>query len=142
MTHLYIMGFQFNPFGTYELAASVLSLSATNQDEGLPGTPAGFTSNVVLATPITGVDLTGPQMLIDTIGSQLAYLKVGIVITLIVDATTAGGYPTTSNAATTFEYSGVYMPFSLWNTAQPIIQSLAPSLADNQRYYGLLTARH
>ena len=41
-------------------------------------------------------------MLIDTIGSQLAYMKVGIVITLVVDALTASGYPVTSNAATTF----------------------------------------
>ena len=134
MTHLYIMGFQFNPTGTYELAASVLSLSAGNQDEGLVGLPAAFTTNVV---GNAGVDLTGPQMLIDTIGSQLAYLKVGIVITLIVDP--ASGYPATGNTATTFEYSGVYMPYSLWNTAQPIIQDTA---ADNRRYYGLLTARH
>ena len=76
-------------------------------------------------------------MLIDTLGSQLAYIKIGIVITLIVDPT---GYPNVGNTASTFQYAGVYMPYSLWNTAQPIIQNIPAN--ENQRYYTLLTARH
>ena len=33
------------------------------------------------------------------------------------------------------------MAYSLWNTAQPIIQDIVTT-TDNTRYYGLLTARH
>ena len=134
LTHTYIMGFQFNPSGTYELAASVLSLAAGNQDEALASV-AGFT---VIPAGVTSSGLTGPHMLIDTIGSQLAYIKVGIVITMIVDP--SAGYPTTGNTATTFQYAGVYMAYSLWNTAQPVVMNLPTG--DNQNYFTLLTARH
>lgn len=69
---------------------------------------------------IAGVpSLTGPHMLIDTIGSQLDYIKVGVVITVILDIFT---YPGT-NAATTFQYAGVYMNYTFYNQAQPIIQA-------------------
>ena len=88
--------------------------------------------------------LTGPEMTIDPIGSQLAYLKIGIVITVINDITT---YPT-GNTATSFQYAGVYMNYTLFNTAQPIIQ--APSMnpypptagEQNYNYFTLLSARY
>ena len=85
-------------------------------------------------------------MTIDPIGSQLAYLKVGIVITVINDITT---YPT-GNTATSFQYAGVYMNYTLFNTAQPIIQAAGagtfPRVAtvgeQNFNYFTLLSARY
>ena len=147
LTHLYIMGFQFNPAGgTYELAASVLRLTGTTSradtDEALSDTD--FT---VTAVGAASAGLTGPQMLISTIGSQLAYIKVGIVITVINDIT---GYPQTGNTATSFQYAGVYMPYTLYNTAQPIIiatttfadRGLAATPNQNYNYFTLMTSRY
>ncbi len=144
VTHLYIMGFQFDPSGTYSLAASVLRGGGTNfesdVDEAL-GT-AGFTVRAVGGTD----ERTGPIMLIDTVGSQLRYLKVGIVITTILDINT---YPTVNPAG--FQYSGVYMTYTLFNVAQPIIKgaravspatpATSPGLF-NYNYYGLINDKY
>ena len=137
LTHLYIMGFQFNPSGTYELAASVLRLggtsSITDLDEALQ--PATFTRTTVGSA---SAGLTGPQMLIDTVGSQLAYIKVGVVITMILDV---ANYPT-SNTATSFQYAGVYMNYTLYNTAQPIVQGNLANVDNNYNYFSLLNSRY
>lgn len=115
LTHLYIMGFQFDPSGQYELAASVLRLTGTTStldtDEALDIN--GFTRT---QAGTASVGLSGPEMLISTIGSQLQFIKVGIVITVIADVQ---DYPT-SNTATSFQYAGVYMSYTLYNTPQPI----------------------
>ena len=77
-------------------------------------------------------------MLIDA-QSQLAYIKIGIVITVVWDI---NNYPNT-NPATTFQYAGVYMNYTLFNTAQPIIRT-DPIAAGGQNfnYFTLLTARY
>lgn len=85
LTHLYIMGFQFNPSGTYELAASVLRLGGTNSEADLNEALDPSTDFTFSAAGSASPGLTGPHMLIDTIGSQLAFIKVGIVITTIQD---------------------------------------------------------
>ena len=142
VTHLYIMGFQFNPAGTYSLAASVLRGAGTNfesdVDEALTGA-VGFTVRAISAT----TTLSGPNMLIDTVGAQLQYIKIGIVITTILDTTT---YPIVNAAG--FQYSGVYMTYTLFNVAQPIIKgtrSATPSATVgtfNYNYYGLINTKY
>ena len=79
-------------------------------------------------------------MLIDTVGSQLAFIKVGVVITLILDV---ANYPT-SNTATSFQYAGVYMNYTLYNTAQPIVKGnpLVATPDNNYNYFSLLNARY
>jgi len=160
--HTYIMGFQFNPVGgSYTLAASALRngggntladtdealAAASSETAGTAATVPAFTIKEVgigASTP----SLTGPHMLIDTIGSQLAYIKVGVVITLVLDIDTYPG----ANAATTFQYAGVYMNYTFYNQAQPIIQ--APSATggalfaarvagqENYNYFTLLSPRY
>ena len=55
-------------------------------------------------------------MMIDKIGDQLQFIKIGIVITVIADVK---DYPN-SNTAKSFQYAGVYMACTQFNTAQPI----------------------
>lgn len=59
-------------------------------------------------------------MLIDTVGTQLRYIKIGIVITTVLDATR---YPQVNTA--NFLYSGVYMTYTLYNVAQPVVRPTA-----------------
>jgi hypothetical protein len=139
VTHLYIMGFKFNPTGTYELAASVLRRGGTvsdpaDIDEGL--VTADFSQNQVPLTTPSSLPLTGPRMVVSNIGSQLQYVKVGIVITIILDR---NNYPTANPAG--FQYAGVYMNYTLYNTAQPIIKGTAVG-NENYNYYSLLSARY
>jgi hypothetical protein len=132
MTHLYIMGFQFNPSGTYTLAASVLRGDGTDLDEALQ--PTDF---ITTDAGTASVGYSGPDMLINGAGSQLAYIKIGIVITIVENTV---GYPGL-NRAQTFQYAGVYTDFTFFNTAQPIIRDLTLTTY-NQRYYDLLTTRY
>ena len=85
-------------------------------NEALLGDNTAFT---FAAAGSAALGLSGPEMTIDPIGSQLAYLKIGIVITVINDIVS---YPT-GNTATTFQYAGVYMNYTLFNTAQPVLQA-------------------
>ena len=113
----------------------------TDINEALAGDATAFTTS---AAGGASPGLTGPEMTIDPIGSQLAYLKIGIVITVINDITT---YPT-GNTATSFQYAGVYMNYTLFNTAQPVIQApsmnpYAPAAGEqNYNYFTLLSARY
>lgn len=75
-------------------------------------------------------------MLIDTVGTQLRYIKIGIVITTILDAT---NYPAINTAG--FLYSGVYMTYTLYNVAQPIVKG-STSTDPNQRAYGLINVKY
>ncbi len=130
LTHLYIMGLQFNPTGgSYTLAASVLRQSINNDDEAL------------LNTEFATAAVSGPQMLINAYGSQLAYIKIGIVITTILDIMT---YPDSNPA--NFQYSGIYMNYTLYNVAQPIRRYdplVVPAMSnENLRFYSLLNARY
>ena len=111
-------------------------------NEALLGDNTAFSSALAGATAL---GLSGPEMTIDPIGSQLAYLKIGIVITVINDSVT---YPT-GNTATTFQYAGIYMNYTLFNTAQPVLQaaSATPTYApangqQNFNYFTLLSARY
>lgn len=136
ITHLYVMGFQFNPSGQYALAASVLrnagGQAVTDLDEAL-----------ITADFVTGAAVSGPRMIINSFGSQLSYIKVGIVITTILDITT---YPTAN--PTTFQYSGVYMNYTLYNVAQPIQRfdpnavPLVNTAQQNYRFYSLLNTKY
>lgn len=83
-------------------------------------------------------ELTGPNVLIDLIGSQLQYIKIGFVITTILDL---DNYPTNNPAD--FQYSGVYMNYTLYNVAQPIIQSdRAAAGGQNYNYFSLLNVKY
>ena len=144
------MGFQFNPTGgNYVLGASALiqpsSTTGVDMNEALVGGyGADFTFNSLGDTsannPNPPLDLNGPNLLIDSAGSQLTYIKIGIVITVILDITTY----TTANPATTFQYAGIYMPYTLYNTAQPIIHQTSQTAvgSQNYNYYDLLKAKY
>ena len=141
ITHTYIMGFQFNPSSTYSLAASALRNGGTTTalldvDEALD------ISSFVTYTVGSGAvvpDLTGPRILIDQIGEQLRYIKIGIVITVIEDLTNYA-----NNNPAVFQYSGVYMPYSLFNVAQPIIQTTprTTTAGENYNYFALFNPRY
>lgn len=75
-------------------------------------------------------------MLIDPVGTQLKYIKIGIVITTVIDATL---YPNINTA--NFLYSGVYMTYTLYNIAQPIIRGTSPG-QNNLRAYGLINVKY
>jgi len=73
-------------------------------------------------------------MVLNDFGGQLKYIKVGIVITVIEDIV---NYPPTTAG---FEYSGIYMDYTLFNTANPVIRSassltgFASRVAGEQNY--------
>jgi hypothetical protein len=138
VTHSYIIGFQFNPSGTFTLAASAI--------QGNGGSVAADANEALLANDIvhvpsggdTFLHLTGPKLLIEGFGRQLQYVKVAIVITTILDITT---YPTSNTAK--FSYSGIYMKYTLYNRANPLEQ--APNANDgnqNYNYFSLLKAKY
>ena len=135
VTHLYIMGFQFNPTGgSYTLAASVLRNSGTTTSlADTDESQQGFTRNLNTNAAVT---LTGPNMLIQMI-PQLAYIKVGIVITTILARNT---YPATN--PTTFQYAGVYMSYSLFNVAQPVVQGARVLGNQNINYFAMLNHKY
>ena len=108
------MGFQFDPTGTYSLAASVLNNAGTDALTDVDESETIFAENDI-GTRVT--DLTGPTAIINNL-DQLAYIKVGIVITVILDIIQ---YPNPNNPAR-FQYSGVFMKYTLYNVAQPIVQ--------------------
>ena len=89
--------------------------------------PASFVTRLVGGGTTTA--LTGPQMLIDPISSQLEYIKVGLVITTVLDLDT---YPTNNPAS--FQYAGIYMSYSFFNNPEPVIR--APSSVANARVVG------
>jgi hypothetical protein len=73
-------------------------------------------------------------MLIDTIGNQLKYIKIGIVITTILSI---DSYPLYNPA--NFVYSGIYMPYTSYNLAQSITQSSRSTLGgQNYNFFGPL----
>lgn len=139
VTHSYIMGFQFNPSGTYTLAASAIQGnggdSTADSNEALD--PLSQIVHIP-AGPVTALPLTGPQILIEGFGSQLQYVKVAIVITTILDIT---NYPASNTAK--FSYSGIYMKYTLFNQANPL-QQAANANAGNQNYnyFSLLKAKY
>ena len=141
MTHLYIMGFKFNPAGgNFHLAASVLRNGGGNTvladtDEAI--TPASIVTRVIGAGSTT--ELTGPQMLIDPISSQLDYIKIGVVMTTVLDL---ANYP--ANNPASFQYAGIYMGYSFYNNAEPIIKAASRVNGDfhNHNYFTLLSARY
>ena len=146
LTHTYIMGFQFNPSGTYTLAASAAQgnggTALTDTDEALDPTTGIIWANAA-AGAFTNIPLTGPIVLVQGFNGQLQYVKIGIVITTILDITT---YPTGNTAG--FQYSGIYMNYTLVNQPTPLQQALAASYAaraigsQNYNYFNLLRAQY
>ncbi len=130
------MGFQFNPSGTFTLAASAIQANG--------GSVAADSNEALLANDIvhvpsggdTTLRLTGPNLLIEGFDRQLQYVKVAIVIITIFDITS---YPTSNIAK--FSYSGIYMKYTLYSQANPLEQ--APNANDgnqNYNYFSLLKA--
>lgn len=109
-THTYIMGFQFNPAGSYTLAAAALlgngGSTLADADEALTIAGGDF---------VLGAPLSGPKILVKGFGGQLQYVKIGIVITIILDR---NNYLTANPAG--FQYSGIYMPYTLFNANNPL----------------------
>ncbi len=68
---------------------------------------------------------------------QLQFIKIGIVITTIL---TIGTYP--GNNPTTFQYSGVYMSYSLFNVAQPVVQGTRALGSQNMNYFAMLNHKY
>lgn len=66
ITHLYIMGFKFNPNGAFHLGASALLNAGTTIDEALDSVDF-----IQYAAGDPSLTLTGPQMILDRFGSQL-----------------------------------------------------------------------
>lgn len=111
------MGFQFNPSGTFSLAASALqgnggTTTLADVDEALD-----ITSFATDAAGSLG-STTGPRLLVSGFNGQLQYIKISIVITTILDLP---NYPSGNTAS--FQYSGIYMGLSLINQNSPISQS-------------------
>jgi len=125
ITHYYIMGFQFNPAGSIALAASALLGGSTDAL-----TAADFIS---VNTNAQG----GPVMNIAGFGGQLAYIKIGVVITTISDYT---AFLAKTALPASFVYSGVYMPNTLFNIAQPITINNPASF--NPSYMSLSNAKY
>ena len=75
-------------------------------------------------------------MLIDPVGTQLKYIKIGIVITTVLDS---NNYPAINTA--NFLYSGVYMTYTLYNVAQPVVRGTAVG-QNNLRAYGLINVKY
>lgn len=146
LTHTYIMGFQFNPSGTYTLAASAAQgnggSALTDTDEALAAGTSIIYANAAAGT-FTNIPLTGPIVLVQGFNGQLQYVKIGIVITTILDITT---YPTGNTA--NFQYSGIYMNYTLVNQPTPLQQALASSYSaraigsQNYNYFNLLRAQY
>lgn len=111
VTHLYIMGFKFSPAGAYALGASALRNAGGQTTADLDEARQILTS--------TAAALNGPQMVIDSFGGQLKYIKISVVITTEL---ISASYPV-GNTAATFVYSGVYMNYTLYNVAKPIVKS-------------------
>lgn len=139
VTHTYIMGFQFNPAGTYTLAASALlgngGSSLADANEALENT--GFVFNPAGA-PVA-LPLTGPKILVKGFSGQLQYIKIGVVITTILDYT---NYPDSNTA--NFQYSGIYMSYTLFNANNPLEKSadiVTPGL-QNYNYFPILHAKY
>jgi hypothetical protein len=121
--HSYIMGFQFNPEGTYTLAASAIQ---GNGGSAIADANEALLPSDIIYVPsggVTALPLTGPKLLIQSFGSQLYYVKVAIVITTILDIET---YPSSNTA--TFSYSGIYMKYNLFNQVNTLQQ--APNAED------------
>jgi hypothetical protein len=139
ITHAYVSGFQFNPSGPFTLAASVLRNNGLNQiediDEALQG--SDFVTQTVGNNALNG--LTGPQFVINPYGGQLQFIQVTIVITIILDITT---YPSPNPA--NFAYSGIYMNYTLYNNAQPVIQTprTATTVGQNYNFFSIPTAQY
>lgn len=72
---------------------------------------------------------TGPRLLVPGFNGQLQYIKISVVITTILDITTYPGGNTAS-----FQYSGIYMGYTLVNQNSPITQSIEPRAAGSQNY--------
>jgi hypothetical protein len=138
-THAYIMGFQFNPAGTYTLAASALQgnggTALTDTNEAL--TTSSFVY-VDAAAGTASLPLTGPKILVQGFNGQLQYVKIAIVITTILDIAT---YPTGNTAQ--FEYSGIFMNYTLFNQPNPLQQAAtAAAGSQNYNYFSLLHAQY
>lgn len=139
VTHTYIMGFQFNPAGPLTLAASALlgngGSTIADADEAL--TTANFVFN---PSGTTGaLPLTGPRILVKGFGSQLQYIKIAVVITTILDL---GTYPAGNTAE--FQYSGIYMDYSLFNANNFLIQaaSRVTNGLNNYNYFSMLRSQY
>ena len=68
LTHLYIMGFKFNPNGKFSLGASALLNHGTNSITDVDESNSIFKIHIA---GTNGIPLTGPQMTLNTFGNQL-----------------------------------------------------------------------
>lgn len=132
-THTYIMGFQFNPSGTYTLAAAALL--------GNGGTTVADANEALTIADdfVVGGSVSGPKILVKGFGGQLQYVKIGIVITIILDPT---DYPDSNTA--NFQYSGIYMPYTLFNANNPLQQPEDTTLDgfSNYNYFSMLNYKY
>lgn len=86
---------------------------------------------------------TGPRLLVPGFNGQLQFIKISVVITTILDITTYPGGNTAS-----FQYSGIYMGYTLVNQNSPITQSQLDANgfrvagSQNYNYFPLFNARY
>ncbi len=142
LTHSYIMGFQFNPSGTYTLAAGALQANGGTND--LADVDEALDLNAfVTASDQTVGSTTGPRLLVPGFNGQLQYIKIAIVITTILDINTYPGGNTAN-----FQYSGIYMGYTLVNQNSPVTQSQQQDPlnrllgSQNYNYYPLFNAKY
>lgn len=85
---------------------------------------------------------TGPRLLVPGFNGQLQYIKISVVITTILD------YPTYPGGNTAnFQYSGIYMGYTLINQNTPISQALLDAGnkvagRQNYNYFPLFNAKY
>lgn len=138
ITHLYIMGFKFSPNGGFSLGASALLNDGT--DASIDESSTVFTTHNIGDVGLT-TTLTGPNMILDRFSDQIQYIKVGIVITIILNL---DSYPDPTTYAAGFQYSGIFMGYTLYNVEQPIIRTTPRTTVggQNYNYFGLYVARY
>jgi hypothetical protein len=88
----------------------------------------------------TSIPVTGPKILVKGYNGQLQYIKIAIVITTILNVAT---YPT-GNTALNFQYSGIYMNYTLFNQPNPLQQAASQTTTGliNYNYFPLLHAQY
>jgi hypothetical protein len=88
---------------------------------------------------VIGQPLSGPKILVKGFGGQLQYVKIGIVMTIILDRDT---YLTSNPAG--FQYSGIYMPYTLFNANNPLKQpdDLTVDGQSNYNYFSMLNYKY
>ena len=124
MTHFYIAGFKYNPSSTNVIAASLIRLTGAAGSEVL-------NDGLVTADFITDASPNGPKLTISNYGGALKYIKIGLVLTVIIDDVI---YPTSN--VDPLIYSGVFMKYTLFNVVKPLFQGAALT-GENEHYIPL-----